>query len=285
MPSSASAESFTQAHLIYFFLHLQQWETSLSRTPLAGTVTPWLWEWYAWIRPRTLQTWDLGTEINYWYTWVSIPFARQKVRLLEGPWTQWPMDGLLLHHYDLGSDVSHVSMLWAMLSLLSVIPSWQFSRFRSSQSRAAKTGLLSLILTLMAGASFLTFGFTEAVHATPAKQDFMVSPAHGTVPRIWAVQSSPRSPDMFGHRLFRIVESLHTALDSSTATDYPNSHKLVLMEWPRAPEIHWQFVCPWWLTSLPLLKALNFTHCRWPKVLRLWWPFGALRERDVNREH
>ena len=47
--------------------------------------------------------------------------------------------------------------------------------------------------------------------------------------RIWALQFPPRSLDMFARCLFWIVEGLHTALDSSTIADYPNSDKLILV--------------------------------------------------------
>ena len=69
--------------------------------------------------------------------------------------------------------------------------------------------------------------------------------------------------------LLRIVESPHTALNSSTMTDYPNSLKLILviadrsllMVYLRAPEIHWRLLKSIyrWPTLLSLLRALNLS--------------------------
>ena len=93
--------------------------------PPNGTVTPWPWGGCAWIRPRTLID-----------THQSTPFSRQKVRLSEGPWTQWPMDGLLLlHHHDLASDFFYVSMGWIMMPLLSAIQSHQVFAVQSSNAQ------------------------------------------------------------------------------------------------------------------------------------------------------
>ena len=43
-------------------------------------------------------------------TYQLASFDRQKARLLEEPWTHWPVDGLLLHYHNLGSDFFHASM-------------------------------------------------------------------------------------------------------------------------------------------------------------------------------
>ena len=69
---------------------------------------------------------------------------------------------------------------------------------------------------------------------------------HSSAPsRIWVLQFSPRSLNMFAHCLCWIVKGLCTALDSSTSTDYPNSHKLILVIadcMAKVPEIHWRLL-------------------------------------------
>ena len=47
--------------------------------------------------------------------------------------------------------------------------------------------------------------------------------------RIWSLLFPPHSLNMFAHCLFKIGGGLCTVFDSSTTTDYPNSHTLTLV--------------------------------------------------------
>jgi len=89
-------------------------------------------------------------------------------------------------------------------------------------------GLLSFILTLMAGVKF-----SRSTVCLPgsafADLPLLSRQRRSSVPsRKWTLQFPPRSlNNMFAHRLFWV--GLFTSLDSSTSTDYPNSHKLILV--------------------------------------------------------
>ena len=66
--------------LIFFYAYSNAQLPIVGHTS-TGTVTPWLSEGRAWIRPHTLID-----------AHQSASFTRQKVRLLEEPWPQWPMN-------------------------------------------------------------------------------------------------------------------------------------------------------------------------------------------------
>ena len=154
MSLNVSAEILTQAHVVgFFFYAYSNREPPLAGHQPTGTVTPWPWEGCTWIRPRIF----IGTD-QY-----PLPDTKSEVvrRALDPMTHGWPTTTSSRS----GFRFSHASMWWAMMLLLSAIRS---PRFRSSQSRAAmrmarEDGLLSLILSLMAGVGFLTFCFTEAV--------------------------------------------------------------------------------------------------------------------------
>ena len=99
MPSSASAEGFTQAHVVDFSMHtatgnLPQYDTL--RQSVLGREEDVRESGLALLKSRTLK-WRESTIIGIHQ---SASFDRRKARLLEGPWIQWPVDILLLHHQD-----------------------------------------------------------------------------------------------------------------------------------------------------------------------------------------
>ena len=119
------------------------WEYSNRKLPTAGhpstgTVTPWPRGGHAWIRLRTL----IGIP-------QSASSARQKARLLQGPWIQWPVNGLLLHHLRSGfRPFAYINVVGYDKCYLSSSP--LALDLRSSEQQRAwweKMGLLSLILT------------------------------------------------------------------------------------------------------------------------------------------
>ena len=107
----------------------------------------------------------------------------------SGRSSPWMID-LLPHHYDLGSDFSHASMwLWCRCYLSFHLDDPLASGLCSSKQQRAwreNMGLLSLILTPMAGVGFLTFAFTEAMCGTPATR----SPTRGIVFRVCPLLSA-----------------------------------------------------------------------------------------------
>ena len=85
MPSSAFHwGSFLSTHTA--LQNSPQWDTVLQKRSHLGRT---------WIRLRTLIS-----------AHQSASFARQKVRLFEEPWTQRPVDGLLLCHHDVSLSFS-----------------------------------------------------------------------------------------------------------------------------------------------------------------------------------
>ena len=152
-----------KVHLIDFFYAYSNGKPPTVRHPSKETATLRLWRGCAWIRHRNLQAWDLETEVRRWASVSIFCQTESEVVGLSGPWmvyccviTIWVPTFLMRQCGGLWCRCYLSSHLDNPLALGLCSPEQQ-------HARREKMGLLSFILTLMAGV-----GFTEAVHGTLA---------------------------------------------------------------------------------------------------------------------